>query len=118
MKPVYIFDTFGDWQLTLLGEHLFDLRGEWVGWIDGNEVFTTDGEYVGEISKDRRILRKRVKPTRPLHDDIPSHPGKPELPARAPLPPMFAELPYDMVDMFDHDPDIFRRTSSRRPDMD
>jgi hypothetical protein len=118
MDPVFIYNTKGDWEATLLGKHFFDLRGEWVAWLDGTDVFTTDGEYVGYLSRDQRILRKRVKPSIPLRDDIPQYPGKPKLPPRAPLPPMFAELSFSEVDMFDWDPDVFKRTSDLRPDMD
>ena len=118
MDPVFIYNTKGDWEATLLGPYFFDLRGEAVAWLDGADVFTFDGEYVGYLSRDQRILRKRVKPTMPLRDDIPAIPGRPKLPPRAPLPPMFAELSFSEVDMFDWDPDIFRRTSDLRPDMD
>jgi hypothetical protein len=118
MKPVFIYNTKGDWEATRLGDYIFDLRGQWIAWLDGDDVYTGDGEYVGWLSKDFRILRKRVKPTMPLRTDIPPYPEKPELPPRAPLPPMFAELSYSEVDMFDWDPDIFRRTSDLFPDLD
>jgi hypothetical protein len=118
MEPLFIYSTAGDLEATRFGDYIFDLRGEWVAWTDGSEVFTCDGEYVGFLSRDHRILRKRVKPSLPLRDDIPPYPGKPDLPARAPLPPMFAELSYSEVDMFEWDPDVFRRTSDLRPDLD
>ncbi len=118
MKPTFIFNSFGDWEATLIDNHLFDLRGDWVAWLDDQDVFTLDGEYVGFVSKDGRILRKRVKPSMPLREDIPPRPAKPELPPRAPLPPMFSELSYDQIDILDFDPDIFKRSSDLRPDMD
>lgn len=118
MKPVFIYNTKGDWEATLFDKYFFDLTGDWVAWLDGTEVFTCDGEYAGYLSRDQRILRKRVKPSMPLRNDIPSHPGQPALPPRAPLPPMFAELSFSEVDMFDWDPDIFKRASDLRPDMD
>lgn len=118
MKPEYIYNTKGDWEATRLGDHIYNLRGDWIAWLDASDVFTLDGEYVGWLSRDHRILRKRVKPSMPLRNDLPSHPGKPDLPARAPLPPMFAELAYSEVDMFEWDPDVFKRTSDLRPDLD
>jgi hypothetical protein len=118
MDLVFIYSTRGDWEATRVGNYIFDLVGQWVAWVDGSEVFTCDGEYVGYLSRDHRILRKRAKPLMPLRNDIPPNPGRLRLPARAPLPPMFAELSYSEVDMFDWDPDIFKRVSELRPDMD
>ena len=120
MELVFIYSTRGDWEAARIGDYVFDLLGQWVAWVDGNgtDVFTRDGEYVGYLTRDNRILRKRVKPSLPLRKDIPSEPGKPALPPHAPLPPMFAELSYSEVDMFDWDPDVFKRVSELRPDMD
>ena len=118
MRPVHVFDTYGEWVATRIGDNIFDLTGTWVGWLDGEEVYSTDGEFIGNFSRDQRILRKRVKSLQPLRTDIPSAPDTPQMPARAPLPPMFAELTYDMIDVLDEDPEIFKRLSERRPDMD
>lgn len=118
MEAQFIYNTRGDWEASRVGEHIFDLRGDWIAWLDGDDVYTLDGEYVGYLSQDSRILRKRVKPSMRLRTDIPPHPGEPELPPRAPLPPMFSELSYSEVDMFEWDPDVFKRTSDLKPDMD
>lgn len=118
MKPIYVFDTFGEWQATRFGDFIYDLTGTWVAWLEGEEVFSTDGEYIGNFSRDQRILRKRAAPLRSLRTDIPAEPDKPDMPARAPLPPMFAGLSYDTVDILDEDPQVFKRASERRPDMD
>jgi hypothetical protein len=82
-------------------------------------VWTVSGEWIGQLSRDGRILRKRATPRRPLRKDLPPRPTKPEnLPARAPLPPMMAMLTYDIVDVLEEEPDIFKRISDARPDMD
>ncbi|HET91962.1 MAG TPA: hypothetical protein ENN99_14675 [Chloroflexi bacterium] len=117
MKPIY--STAGDW-VALLDEgegRLYDTRGEWIAWLDGREVYTRDGEYVGFLAEDGRVLRERVRPQRPLRPVPPSTPNiKP--PARVPLPPYFAELPWNQVDVFDEEPEVFRFVSERRPDWE
>ena len=118
MKPIYVYDTAGEWVATRFGDYIFDQRGEWVAWLDGKQVISIGGEYVGEFSKDQRILRKRVMKLVALRTDLPPAPEKPEMPARAPLPPMFAGLTYDTIDVLDEDPETFSRLSERRPDMD
>jgi hypothetical protein len=118
MKPTIIYNTSGDWMATRVGDHIWDTQGNWVAWLDGDAVYTVDGELIGSLSRDNRILRKRTIGRRERRDDIPARPERPELPARAPLPPMFSELGYEMVDVLDEDPEILRRTSDLRPDMD
>ncbi len=117
-KPRFIYNSYGDWMATCIGDNIFDLRGEWVAFLEGDDVWTVGGEWIGRLSKDGRILRKRYAPRKPLREDIPPRPPKPDLPPRAPLPPMFSELGYDTVDVLDEDPDIFGRVSDLKPDMD
>jgi hypothetical protein len=118
-RPLFIYDTYGDWQATRFGDNIFDTRGEWVGFVDGDEVWTAGGEWIGKLSRDGRILRKRAARHRPLRRDLPSRPPKPEkLPAHAPLPSMMAELSYDTIDVLEEEPDIFKRVSDLRQDMD
>lgn len=118
-RPVFIFDTRGDWQATKIGEHLFNTRGEYIGFVEAGEVYKRDGEWIGRLSRDGRILRKRSERRRPFHPHPPAEPPRPErLPPRAPLPPMMAELDFSTVDVLDEEPDIFKRISDLRPDMD
>ncbi len=118
-RPLFIYNTDGDWFAAKIGDHLFDPRGEWVGFVENGEVWTASGEWIGALSRDGRILRKRAAPHRPLRKDIPPRPPRPEnLPARAPLPPMMAMLSYDTVDVLEEEPDIFKRISETRPDME
>jgi hypothetical protein len=82
-------------------------------------AYTFDGEWVGELAKDGRILRKRTSKKRPLYPTPPAKVKKPaDLPARAPLPPQNAEIGYDMIDVLEDDPEVFKRVSDRRSDMD
>jgi hypothetical protein len=118
MKHEFIFDTRGDWMMTRIGGYLWDTRGNWVAWLEEQNVYSLDGEYLGTLSHDHRLLRKRSGNRPPLRTDIPPKPPKPDLPARAPLPPMFAELRYDTIDVLEEDPDVLKRVSELRPDMD
>lgn len=122
VKPVFIFSTSGDWMATVMGQYVFDSRGEYVAYMEGPEraIYTRDGEWVGNLSKDGRVLRKRAGQKRPLHTNpLPKPKTKPSnLPGRAPLPPQNAELNYDTIDVLEEDPEVFKRLSERRPDMD
>jgi hypothetical protein len=119
-KPEFIYDTHGDWQATRIGPYLFDGRGEWIGFVEGRAVHTRDGEWVGDLAKDGRILRKRAGAKRPLNTNIPVKPTikKSELPGRAPLPQQMGEFGFDMIDVLEEDPEVFKRLSDRRADMD
>jgi hypothetical protein len=117
-KPRFIWNTYGDWVLTLVDTNLWDMTGHWCGWLDGDEVFTIDGEWVGKLSRDSRIIRKRSSIHPPLRNDIPAKPPKPDLPGRPPLPPSFAELSFSEIDVMDEDPEVFKRLSDKRPDME
>nr|MBN1229630.1 hypothetical protein [Anaerolineae bacterium] len=119
-KGQFIWNTYGDWIATLVDGFVWDHRGTCVAWVEGEnkEVFTADGEWIGQISKDSRILRKRTELRRDLHPSPPAFPPRPDLPARAPLPPTFSELPYSIIDVLEEDPDVFKHISDRRPDME
>ncbi len=118
-KPVFVYDTHGDWLATKIGNAVYDTRGDYVGYLEGEDVYKRDGEWIGRLSKDGRILRKRSERRTELHPNPPPVPEKPErLPPRAPLPPMTASLEYSIVDVLDEDPEIFKRVSDLRPDME
>jgi len=120
-KPFYIYDTRGDWLATVIDNKIWDLRGDYIGFIQGEEhdVYTAVGEWIGNLIQDGRIVRKRNYQRRPLLEDVPAKPNKPEsLPARAPLPPMGADLGFTYIDVLDWDPDVFKRLSDLIPDQD
>ncbi len=119
-KPEFIYDTHGDWQATRIEKYVFDGRGEYIGFVEGRTIYTRDGEWVGDLSKDGRILRKRAGAKKPLNPNLPAKPllKKSDLPGRAPLPQQMAEIGYDTIDVLEEDPEIFKRLSDRRPDLD
>jgi len=120
IKPQFIYNTSGDWMATLVGQHIFDSRGEYIGFVEGTSAYTRDGEWVGDVSKDGRVLRKRTGKTKPLHPNPLAKPTtKPSnLPGRAPLPPQTGDIGYDLIDVLEEDPEVFKRLSDRRADMD
>ena len=119
-KPEFIYNTSGDWLATAIAQYIFDSRGEYVGFMESRAVYTRDGEWIGDLSKDGRILRKRAGKSKPLHPNPLAKPStKPaNLPGRAPLPPQNAEIGYDTIDVLEEDPDVFKRLSDKRADMD
>jgi len=117
-RPHFVWNTYGDWIATLVDDHMWDQRGLRIAWVDGEDVFRSDGEWLGRLSRDSRIIRKRTEIRHALRDDIPPPPPKPDLPARATLPPAFAELPFSEIDVVEEDPSIFKKLSDLKPDMD
>ena len=112
-----IYSTSGEWMAVIHEQYLYDTRGDWIGWLDGQDVYTGDGEYVGFLSKDGRVLRDRIRRQRPLRP-IPPAPPRITPPSRVPLPPFFAELPFNLVDVFEEEPEVFEHISDLRPDRE
>jgi hypothetical protein len=107
MAQYPIYTTRGDWAAMLIDIYLYNPRGEWVGYINkSGHVFSVVGKYVGWLSKDFRVLRKKVQDqTIPAFRPPPRPALKVRLPANAPLPPMLAELPFDTFDVLDDEPE-------------
>ncbi|MFQ6100551.1 MAG: 4-fold beta flower protein [Anaerolineae bacterium] len=115
MRPIY--STNGEWVALLHEGYLYDTLGEWIAWLDSKEVYSRDGEYVGFLSDDWRILRERIRKQRPFR---PAPPAPPKIrpPAKVSLAPLFAELPWNLVDVFEEEPEIFKYVSELRPDWE
>jgi hypothetical protein len=117
MKPEFVWTTSGDWIATRVGNYIFDGSKAWVAWLDGTDVYTKDGEWIGTFSRDNRVLRPRAIARKPLRTDLPPEPPKPDLPGRAPLPPMFSELNFSTIDVLEEEPEVLKRVSDMRRDM-
>ena len=115
MKPIY--STSGEWVALIHEGYLYDTYGEWVGWLDGKDVYTRDGEYAGFVSDDGRILRDRIRQGRSVRAAPPAAP-RIKAPSKVPLSPLFSELPWSVVDVFEEDPDLFKRISELKPDWE
>jgi hypothetical protein len=107
MAQYPIFTTRGDWAAMLVDVHLYNPRGDWVGYINKNgQVFSVMGKYVGWLSKDFRILRKKVQDqTIPACPPPPRPALKVRMPVHVHLPPLMADLPFDTFDVMDDEPD-------------
>jgi hypothetical protein len=115
MRPIYASN--GEWVALLAAPYLFDTCGEWIGWLVDREVYSLDGLYVGQLTQDGRIVRPRVRPSRPQRPRPPA-PPRVHPPATVPLAPMFAELPWRLLDVFEEEPEVFRFVSDLRPDWE
>ena len=112
-KPIPIYTTRGEWAALLVFPYVFSTVGEWIGFVTGSrEVYDTDGVYVGWITNEPRILRKRIIENELKRSDIPAFPSKIRPPATVPLPPMMAELPFEIVDVFEEEPDRLHTTDT------
>lgn len=120
-KPIPIYTTSGDWTALLVFPYVFSTVGEWIGFVTPEKnVFDTDGVYVGWITSEPRILRKRILEDELIRSDLPPLPTKIRPPATVPLPPMMAELPFEIIDVFEDEPDRLHTsdTGEFKEDMD
>lgn len=105
-KVIPVYTTKGDWPALLVFPFLFNPLGEWIGWVTRQrEVYDTDGLYVGWLTEEPRVLRKRTYDEAPPRKAPPSNPAKIRPPATVPLPPMMAELPFEIVDVLQEEPE-------------
>jgi hypothetical protein len=117
MIPVYRSD--GVVAALVDGGHFYNADGDWIGFLRGAEVYDVTGGYLGYLSSDQRLLRRRTGPDRerirPPQAWMPRLQG---LPSHFPLAPLFRQLDYGTVDVFEEDPDRFNFVSDLKPDMD
>jgi len=113
MKPIYC--TNGEWVALVKGMYIYDTRGEWIAWLDGKDVYTHDGFYAGFLSDDNRILRHRIRKNRQRRV-CPEAPARLRPPASVALAPLFAELPWHIIDCFAEEPEVFTHISDLHPD--
>jgi len=120
-RPIPIYTSKGELGAFLVYPYVYNVSGEWIGWITPErDVISVIGHYVGYLNKDPRILRKRTMvspPPRTMPYPTPQHLN---LPAYAPLAPMLAELPYDVIDVLQDCPELLHTMDSGelKDDMD
>lgn len=119
-EPFFIFDTHGEWHATLLNNCVWDARGDYIGFVRGpnHDVYTAFGEWIGNLSKDGRIVRRRVKDRQMVLKVRKLPPPRPKnLPPRAPLPPLSGDLGYHYIDVLEWDPDAFKNVPDLKQDL-
>ncbi len=113
IKPIPIYTSRGDWAALLVFPHVFSTVGEWIGWMTPDrQVYDVDGIYVGWLTGEPRILRKRTYDQPPGRMRPPAAPLKLRPPASVPLPPMMAELPFELIDVFEEQPERMHTTDT------
>ena len=117
MKPIYRSD--GVVAALVHRGHLYNADGEWIGFLQGPEVYDFSGHYLGYLSSDQRLLRKRNEPDRKrISPPTTQMPRLPRVPVYFPLAPLFKQLGYGTIDVFEEYPDKFRFASDLKPDME
>jgi hypothetical protein len=105
-----IYTTSGDTGGFLKRPYIYNQIGDWIGWVDGqNQVYSVYGRYVGWLNKDNRILRRRADDFQRSDQQSPTKPPRLLPPATVPLPPMMAELKYEVVDVLEDMPELMPR---------
>lgn len=87
--------------------YLFNVDGEWIGFTVRRDVYDTDGFYLGFLSDDKRLLRKRTRPTDKLHLEPPPRPERPKIPASMPLAPLLPFLPLALAEARTNKPAVW-----------
>ena len=103
-KPIPIYSTAGDWAAMMIFPYVYNTIGEWIGWVTPKkDVYNVHGVYVGWLTGEPRILRRRIQEGLLARRTPPPMPARIRPPATVPLPPMMAELPFEILDVFDED---------------
>lgn len=103
-KPIPIYSSAGDWEAMMVFPYIYNTMGEWIGWVTPmKDVYNVHGVYVGWLTDDPRILRRRIQEGNLARRTPPATPKGIRPPATVPLPPMMAELPFEIVDVFMED---------------
>lgn len=120
-RPIPVYTSLGDWRAVLVFPYVYNTMGEWIGWVTSDKnVFDVDGMYVGWVTNEPRILRRRILDGPIPRRTPPPAPSKIRPPATVPLPPMMAELPYELMDVLEEEPDRLHTidTGEFKEDMD
>jgi hypothetical protein len=121
-KLIPIYNTVGDWEAFMLFPYLYNVIGEWVGWATtSRQVYDVEGYYVGWLTDEPRILRKRTYDRPPARRSPPPSPSeRARPPATVPLPPMMAELTFEVMDVLFEEPERLHTTDTGelKQDMD
>jgi len=109
-KAIPIYTTSGDTGGFLIFPYIYNQIGDWIGWLtDDDAVYSVYGRYVGWLNKDNRVLRRRADDFQEPDLETPAKPPRFRPPAMVPLPPLMAELKYEVVDVLEDMPELMPR---------
>lgn len=109
-KTIPIYTTSGDTGGFLSFPYIYNPLGEWIGWMtEENQVYSVYGRYVGWLDKNNRVLRRRADNFQKQDMKPPPNPPRFRPPATVPLPPLMAELKYEVVDVIEDMPELMPR---------
>jgi hypothetical protein len=109
-KVTPIYTTSGATGGFLRFPYIYDEIGDWIGWTTENrQVYSVYGRYVGWLNKDNRVLRRRADDFQKPDREPPPKPPRFLPPATVPLPPLMAELKYEVVDVLEDWPELLPR---------
>jgi len=109
-RAIPIYTTSGDTGGYLSFPYVYNQNGDWIGWVtEDHQVYSVYGRYVGWLNKDNRILRRRADNFQKLDRQTPPFPPRFLPPANVPLPPLMAELKYEIVDVLEDMPELMPR---------
>ena len=112
-RSIPIYTSRGDWLALMVFPHLYSSVGEWVGFLTpGRQVYDVNGLYVGWLTDEPRILRKRTYDQTPPPAAPPPPPARIRPPATVPLPRMMAELPFEIIDVLQEEPERLHTTDT------
>ena len=101
-KLLPIYTTRGDLGGFIRYPYIYNPQGEWIAWVTKNQiVYSVHGHYAGEMTRDRRILRKREWGHNMPRRVSPPKPAPIRPPAHVPLAPQMPEVPLNMIDVLD-----------------
>ena len=112
-RSIPIYTSRGDWLALMVFPYLYSSVGEWVGFLTpGRQVYDVNGLYVGWLTDEPRILRKRTYDQIPPPAAPPPPPARIRPPATVPLPRMMAELPFEIIDVLQEEPERLHTTDT------
>jgi hypothetical protein len=112
-RSIPIYTSRGDWLALMVFPYVYSSVGEWVGFLTpGRQVYDVDGLYVGWLTDEPRILRKRTYDQTPPPAAPPLPPARVRPPATVPLPRMMAELPFEIIDVLQEEPERLHTTDT------
>ncbi len=115
-----LYSTRGDAEAFLLYPHLYNRGGEWVGFITPEkEIYSVLGYHVGSLAAGPRIFRRRSAEEKPRLRP-PAAPPKIRVPNHIPLPRLMGDVPFEMVDVLQEEPERLHTLDSgeMRQDLD